>query len=98
MNEKRRLSQKIDDFESNGKTLVLWLMPNDTFLIEVLNSVTGHLIKYFNTRKDQLEDDEIALKFEQLKAEISNNRKTSDKIQQEFLQCELFIDRGGDRS
>lgn len=65
----RRLAQKINEFSTNGKVVRLWLMPNQTNQIIISQKETNGILKIISAKRDNLHDDEIPLKFQELEAE-----------------------------
>lgn len=67
-------------------------MPNNTYLINIWDANTYQTLQCFNSKKDQLTDDEMALKYEALKIEIEQGEEATKEFVTQCLQGELFID------
>ncbi|MBC8182727.1 hypothetical protein H8E88_16625 [candidate division KSB1 bacterium] len=84
----------IDSFFTDRKNVVLWLLPNNSVELEIYDTITLKTIESFN----KLDDDEIALKFEELKAELLGDHRGQVSDQRGYVtpvQSELFSVEGG---
>lgn len=96
MNEtKRKRSKLIDSFSINSTIGELWLMGDNGSLLIIISKIqkqgsreSKQIDKILNSKAARIDNDEFALQWEEIKAEMMGN---TDRLIK-FEECEMFAE------